>query len=52
MYCETVYWHRLIYSSIFKNPASSRAISAEVYVQFLSGVLRRSRPVSRLVTYA
>ena len=53
MYCATVFWRLLMYSSIVKNPASYLAIaSAEVYLHFLSGVLRRSFPVSRLATWS
>ena len=52
MYYATVFCRRLIYSSIVKNPASSLAAVAEVYLHLPSGVLRGSRPVSRLSTWA
>ena len=52
IYYAEVLWRRLMYSSIVNNPVSSRAVAAEVYVHFLSGVLRGSRPVSRLTTWA
>ena len=52
MYCATMFWFLLVYSSIVKNPTSSRDVAAEVYVHFLSGVLHGSRPVSRLATWA
>ena len=50
-YRDTMFWIRLMYSSIVKNPAYSRAIAAEVYVHFPPSVLRRSRPVSCLDTW-
>ena len=52
MYCTTVFWRCLMYSSTNKTPTSSRAIADEVYFYFLFGVLRRRRPVSRLATWA
>ena len=51
MYCATMLWKRLMYSSTTKTPASSRAIAAEVYFHFPFGVLRRSCTVSRLATW-
>ena len=51
MYCATVLWRSLTYSAIVKNPASSLAAAAEVYLHFLSVVLLRSCPVSRLATW-
>ena len=50
MYRATVFYRRLIYSSIIKDTASSLAAAAEVYLHLPSGVLRRSRPVSRIAT--
>ena len=52
MYCATVFWRRLMYSSIVKNPASSRAVADEVYVNFPFDVLCGRRPISRLATWA
>ena len=52
MYCATMFWLHLMYSSITNNPASYLAVAAKVYVHFLSGVLRGRRPVSRLSTWA
>ena len=51
MYYATLFCRRLIYSSIVKNPTSSLAAAAEVYLHLPSGVLRGSRPVSRLATW-
>ena len=50
MYCMAVFWRRLVYSSMVKNPDLSLSVAAEVYFQFPFGVLRRSRPVSRPVS--
>ena len=47
-----MFWRCLMYSSIVKNPASSRAVASEVYIHFPSGVLCGSRPVSRLANWA
>ena len=51
MYCATMFGCRLMYSSIIKNPASSRAVAAEVYVHLPYGVLRGRRPVRCLATW-
>ena len=52
MYWANVFWRRRIYSYIVKNPASPLAVAAKVYVQFLSGVLRRICPINRVSTWA
>ena len=52
MYYVDVFCRRLMYFSIVNNPTSYLAAAVEVYIQFLSGVLRGSRPVIRLVTWA
>ena len=52
IYCAIVFWNSLMYYSIVKNPSSSRAVAAEVYIQFLSGVLCGSCLVSHLGTCA
>ena len=52
MYCATVFWRRLIYSSTIKTPDSSRAIASKVYFHIPFVVIHRSRPVSRLATWA
>ena len=51
IYCATVFWRRLIYSSIVKNPASYLAAAAEVYLHLPSVVICVSRPVSFLDTW-
>ena len=52
IYCATVLWSHLVYSSIVKNPVSSRAVAAEVYIHLPSVVLHMSLPVIRLATWA
>ena len=52
MYCATVVWCLRMFSSITNNPTSSLSVAVEVYVHLLSGVLRGSRPVNRLATWA
>ena len=51
MYCATVFCRHLINSFTVKNPASSLADAAEVYLHLLSCVLRGSRPVRHLATW-
>ena len=51
IYCATVFWRRLTYSSIVKKPTASIAAAAEVYFHVLSVVLRGSCPVSRITTW-
>ena len=51
MYSATVFYCRLIYSSIVNNPVSYLAASSKVYLHLLSGVLRGSRPVRLLDTW-
>ena len=51
MYYANMFWRRLMYYSIFKNLASSRAVVAEVYVHFPSGVIRGRHSVSRIATW-
>ena len=51
IYCETVFWSRLTYSSIVKKPAASLAAAYEVYFHVPSVFLCRSCPVRRLVTW-
>ena len=51
MYYATVFWRRLEYSFIVKNPAASLAAASEVYFHILSVVLRGSCPVSRIDTW-
>ena len=48
MYCVTVFFRRPICSSIIKNTNSSRATASEFYLHLPSGVLRGSRPISRI----
>ena len=50
IYCVTVFWHRLTYSSIVKKPAASLAAAVKVYFHVPSVVLRGSCPTSRLST--
>ena len=52
MYCATVFWCCLMYSSIVKNHASSLAVADEVYIRFLPGVQCGSRTVRCLSTWA
>ena len=52
MYCMAVFWRRLVYSSIVKNPASSLAVASKVYFHFLSGVIPRIRTIIHLSTWA
>ena len=51
IYCATVLWRRLTYSSIIKKPAASLAAAAEVYLHVPPVVLRGSCPISRLATW-
>ena len=51
IYCVTVFWIRLMYSSIVKKPAASLATVAEVYLRALTIFLCRSYPVSRISTW-
>ena len=51
IYCATVFWSRLKYSSIVKKPAASLADAAEVYFHVPSIVLHGILPVNRLVTW-
>ena len=51
MYCATVLWRRLTYSAIVKNPASSLAAAAKVYLHFPSVVLYGSYHVIRISTW-
>ena len=50
IYCTTVFWRHLTYSSIVKKPAASLAADTEVYFHVPSVVFRGSCPVSRLAT--
>ena len=52
MYCVTVFWSHLMYSSIINNPASSLAVAVKVYFHFPSGVLCWSCLVIRLTTWS
>ena len=51
MYCATVFWRRLTYSSIVKKPDSYLATAAKAYLHFPYVVLRGSFTVSRLDTW-
>ena len=51
IYCATVLFCRLVYSLIVKNPVSSLAATAEVYLHLSYSALRGSRPVKRLSTW-
>ena len=51
IYCATVFWRRLTYSSIVKKPAASLATAAKFYFHVPSVFLHRSFPVSRLANW-
>ena len=51
IYCAAVFWRRLTYSSIVKNPAASLTAAAKVYLHVLSVVLHGICPVSCLTIW-
>ena len=51
MYCATVLWHRLTYSSIVNKPVASLAAATGVYFHVLYFILRGICPASRLTTW-
>ena len=51
MYCATMFYRHLIYSSIVKKTDSSLAAASEVYLHLPYCVLLRRCPVIRLVTW-
>ena len=46
MYCATMFFLCLMYTSIISNPASALAVTVVVYYHFLSARLCRSCPVN------